>query len=80
MLKEYQVTILNSKKIDKNNKKLLELRIRSVKEQSKQQKPDGDNKENDAAIHTVKGTVSLLESSRFPQFYFVHTLLTVRVS
>ena len=59
---------LTRKKIDKNNKKLLELRIRSVKEQSKQQKPDGDNTEKKLAIHTVKGTVRLLETSRFSKF------------
>ena len=64
--KSYQVTFLNSrKKIDENNKKLLELRIRSVEEQNKQQKPDGDNTEKNLGIHTAKGTVRLLESSRF---------------
>ncbi|KAL9981278.1 hypothetical protein ACROYT_G009957 [Oculina patagonica] len=48
--------------IDKNNKKLLELRIRSVKEQSKQQKPDGDSIETNLEGHTVKGKVGDLKS------------------
>ncbi|KAL9981283.1 hypothetical protein ACROYT_G009964 [Oculina patagonica] len=52
------VEFLNSKKIDKNNKKLLELRIRSVKEQSKQlQKPDRDSIEKNLECHTVKGKI-----------------------
>ena len=57
-----------AKKIDENNKKLLELKIRSFKEQNKQQKPDGKNKEKNLGIHTVKGKVRLLETSRFSQF------------
>ena len=57
-----------AKKIDENNKKLLELKIRSFKEQNKQQKPDGENKEKNLGIHTVKGKVWLLETSRFSQF------------
>ncbi|XP_078362819.1 uncharacterized protein LOC144646971 [Oculina patagonica] len=49
--------------IDKNNKKLLELRIRSVKEQSKQlQKPDRDSIEKNLECHTVKGKVGDLKS------------------
>ncbi|KAL9981281.1 hypothetical protein ACROYT_G009962 [Oculina patagonica] len=56
------VEFLNSKKIDKNNKKLLELRIRSVKEQNKQQKPDRDSKEKNSECHTVKGKVGDLKS------------------
>ncbi|KAL9981289.1 hypothetical protein ACROYT_G009973 [Oculina patagonica] len=51
-----------TKKIDKNNKKLLELRIRSVKEQSKQQKPDRDSIEKKLEGHTVKGKVGDLKS------------------
>ena len=57
-----------AKKIDENNKKLLELRIRSVEEQNKQQKLDGENTEQNLGNHTVKGTVRLLEGSRFSQF------------
>ncbi|KAL9953311.1 hypothetical protein ACROYT_G040709 [Oculina patagonica] len=41
-------------KIDKSNKKLLELRIKSVKEQKKRQKPDGDSTEKNSEIHIVK--------------------------
>ncbi|KAL9981549.1 hypothetical protein ACROYT_G010265 [Oculina patagonica] len=48
------VTFLNWKKIDKSNKTLLEFRIRSVKEQNKKQKPDGDSTEKNLEIHTVK--------------------------
>ncbi|KAL9981542.1 hypothetical protein ACROYT_G010254 [Oculina patagonica] len=47
--------------IDRNNKKLLELRIRSVKEQNKQQKPDRDNTEKNLESHAEKGTVGDLK-------------------
>ncbi|XP_078360918.1 uncharacterized protein LOC144645277 [Oculina patagonica] len=43
--------------IDTSNKKLLELRIRSVKEQSKQQEPDVENTETNLETHIVKGKV-----------------------
>ncbi|XP_078361541.1 tetratricopeptide repeat protein 4-like [Oculina patagonica] len=43
--------------IDKSNKTLLEFRIRSVKEQNKKQKPDGDSTEKNLEIHTVKDKV-----------------------
>ncbi|KAL9981550.1 hypothetical protein ACROYT_G010266 [Oculina patagonica] len=43
--------------IDKSNKRLLEFRIRSVKEQNKKQKPDGDSTEKNLEIHTVKDKV-----------------------
>ncbi|XP_078360908.1 uncharacterized protein LOC144645270 isoform X2 [Oculina patagonica] len=43
--------------IDKSNNKLLELRIRSVKEQNKKQQPDGGNTEKNLGIDTVKGKV-----------------------
>ncbi len=68
--KLYQVTFLNSKKIDKSNKKLLELRIRSVEEESKQQKPDGENTEKNFETHIMKDKVWLLECFRFSRFYF----------
>ncbi|XP_078361544.1 tetratricopeptide repeat protein 28-like [Oculina patagonica] len=51
------VIVLSSKKIEKNNKKLLELRITSVKEQNKQQKPGGENTEKNLGIDTVKSKV-----------------------
>ncbi|XP_078362820.1 uncharacterized protein LOC144646972 [Oculina patagonica] len=48
--------------IDENNKKLLELRIRSVKDQSKQQKPERDSIEKKLEGHTVKGKIGDLKS------------------
>ena len=35
--------------------------MRCVKEQNKQQKPDGENTENNLENHTAKSTVRLLE-------------------
>lgn len=55
----HQVKFLSSNKIDKNNKKLLELRINSVKEQNKQWKPDGEKTEKNLESHIVKGAVSV---------------------
>ncbi|XP_078368263.1 uncharacterized protein LOC144652105 [Oculina patagonica] len=43
--------------IDKSNNKLLELRIRSVKEQNKKPQPDGGNTEKNLGIDIVKGKV-----------------------
>ncbi|KAL9981566.1 hypothetical protein ACROYT_G010284 [Oculina patagonica] len=54
--------------IDKSNKKLLELRIRSVKEQNKKQKPDGDSTENNSEIHTVKDKVDDLNCPNAKRF------------
>ena len=55
--KSHQVIFLNSKKVDKSNKKLLELRMRSVEEQNKQQKTDRENTEKKLETHTVKSMV-----------------------
>lgn len=60
--KIHLVKLLNSKKIDKNNKKLSELKMRCVKEQTKMQKPDGEKTEKNLESHTVKGTVRLWDA------------------
>ncbi len=60
-----KVAFLNTKKSEKNNKKLLELRNKSVKKQNKQQKPEGDSIEKNLEGHTVKGKVTLFESACF---------------
>ena len=49
----YLLTILDLRKIDKNNQKLLELRSRSVKEQNKLQDAGGEDDENESGVTTA---------------------------